>query len=85
VQAQRASSSSSARGAGDGNLAFQMTGAGPDASLTIYNPENHTLYVYSRVGAGNSQINCAYSFRITKPGAPLERENCPIGEFLPPQ
>jgi hypothetical protein len=62
-----------------------MTGAGPDASLTMYNPENRTLYVYPRIGAGNPQINCTYSFRVTKPGAPLERENCPVGEFLPPQ
>ena len=84
VLAQRSSSSSSARG-GDSALAFQMTGAGPDALLTLYNPDNHTLYMYPRIGSGNSYISCAYSFRVANPGAPIQRENCPVGEQAPPR
>jgi hypothetical protein len=58
VLAQRSSSSSSARG-GDSTLAFQVTGARPEASLTVYNPDNRSLYVYPRIGSGNAYISCA--------------------------
>jgi hypothetical protein len=82
VLAQRSSgsSSSSSRG-GDAVLAFQMTGTGPDALLTVYNPDNRTLYMYPRIGAGNSTVNCAYSFTVANPGAPMQRANCPVGEL----
>lgn len=70
-------SSDSARGA-DTNLAFQFGGAGIEGGLTIYNRDNHTLYVYPST-INNNHINCAYSIRVDKPGAPLERSNCPIG------
>ena len=77
-------SSSSARGMGsDANLAFQMVGAGQQASLTVYNPDNKTLYVYSHVGAGSSYINCEVSFTVANPGAPIERRNCPVGDYVP--
>ena len=61
-----------------GNLGFQFGGAGLEGSLTLYNPENKTLYVYP-AASGNAHINCAYSIRVEKPGAPLERQNCAIG------
>ena len=83
VLAQRSSSSSSSRG-GD-SLAFQVTGAGPEALLTIYNPDSHTLYMYPRIGMGNSYISCSYRFKVTNPGAPIQRENCPMGEQAPPR
>ena len=84
VLAQRSSSSSSSRDSGtDANLAFQMNGAGPQATLTVYNPANRTLYVYPRISQGNSHISCGYSFSIPSPGAPIDRTNCPAGEFLP--
>jgi hypothetical protein len=82
VLAQRSSSSSSSRG-GDAGLAFQVTGAGPDALLTVYNPDNRTLYMYPRIGSGNSHLSCAYSFTVAAPGAPIERANCPVGDQVP--
>ncbi|HEV2645581.1 MAG TPA: hypothetical protein VGU46_04365 [Acidobacteriaceae bacterium] len=81
VLAQRSSASSSARG-GDGNLAFQLVGNGPQQSLTVYNAESHTLYVYPHVMEGNAHISCAYSFTITRPGAAIDRQNCPVGELV---
>jgi hypothetical protein len=81
VLAQRSSSSSSARG-GDVGLAFQLVGNGPQQSLTVYNPDNHTLYVYPRVTEGNSHISCLYSFTVARPGAAIERQNCPVGSLL---
>ena len=76
VLAQRSGGSSS-------TLAFQMTGVGPDALLTVYNADSHTLYMYPRIGAGSSTVNCAYSFKVPSPGAPLQRENCPVGGLMP--
>ena len=82
VLAQRSSSSSSSsRGAEvDGTLAFQFVGSGAQQSLAVYNPANRTLYVYPRGGEGNSHISCEYSFTINRPGAPMDRQNCPVGE-----
>jgi len=68
---------------GSSPLAFQMTGTGPDALLTVYNPDSRTLFMYPRIGAGSSTVNCAYSFKVPSPGAPLQRENCPMGELTP--
>lgn len=84
VLAQRSTSARGAYVGGDANLAFQLVGAGSGASLALYNPANHRLYIYNRVGEGNSYISCGYSFTISNPGAPIERENCPIGDLLPP-
>jgi hypothetical protein len=67
----------------EGNLAFQLSGVAPETALTVYNPGNRTLYVYPRIGAGNSHISCGYSFSIPNPGAAIERSNCPMGELLP--
>jgi hypothetical protein len=86
VLAQHSNSSSSSHGsssASDSNLAFQMIGAGPDAALALYNPANRTLYVYNRIGAGNSLVSCSYSYTIANPGAAIKRDNCPIGELVP--
>ena len=65
-------------------LGFEYGGLGPDGQLTLYNNANHTLYVYPSVGrSGSSHITCLYSVRVEKAGAPLERENCPVGSFFP--
>jgi hypothetical protein len=82
VLAQRSSSSSSssARG-GDPGLAFQLVGDGREQSLTVYNPDNHTLYVYPHVTEGNSHISCEYSFTVERPGAAIDRQNCPVGSL----
>jgi hypothetical protein len=79
VLAQRSGSSSGA----DSGLAFQINGSGPDASLAVYNSANRTVYVYQRIGAGNSRISCDHSFRIANPGTAILRENCPAGELAP--
>ncbi len=78
VLAQHSGSSSSSR-SGEG-LEFQMSGTGPAAVLTVFNPGNRTLYVYQRIGEGNSHVSCSYGFTVSTPGAPIERENCAVGE-----
>ena len=66
----------------EGTLAFQFLGAGPQQSLAIYSPDNKTLYVYPQIGQGSSHINCEYSFTISRPGAPLDRQNCSVGGLM---
>jgi hypothetical protein len=82
VLAQRSSSSSSSSRGGDASLAFQLVGDGSHQSLTVYNPDNHTLYVYPRVTEGNSHISCEYSFTIATLGAAIDRQNCPVGNLM---
>jgi hypothetical protein len=67
-------------GGSTSNLAFQLVGNGPQQSLTVYSPEDHTLYVYPRVTEGNSHISCEYSFTISRLGGPIDRQNCPVGD-----
>jgi len=65
--------------ASDPGLSFQFGGgAGLNGALSLYNPANRTLYVYPSA-VNNDHINCAYSFYIERPGAPIERSNCPMG------
>ena|SRR5438105_4695999 len=79
VSAQHSSSSSSARSTGESGLSFQFQDGSPQQSLTIYNPTNRTLYVYPRIGTGNSHISCEYMLKVASPGAPIDRQNCQIG------
>jgi hypothetical protein len=76
------SSSSSSRGGEVGNLAFQLVGNGPQQSLTVYSPEDHTMYVYPQVTVGNSHISCVFSFTLGRLGGPIDRQNCPVGELV---
>ena len=76
VLAQRSGSSSS-------ELAFQLSGIGADTSLTVYNADRRTLYVYPRIAQGNSHINCEFSLTVANPGGPIERQNCAVGSQVP--
>jgi len=83
VLAQHNGSSESPHSGAEG-LGFEYGGLGPDGQLTLYNNANHTLYVYPSVGRSSSgHITCLYSVHVERPGAPLERENCPVGSFFP--
>ena len=77
VQAQRTG--------GDGGLAFQLSGIGPDTALTVWNGGNQTLYVYQGALIGHSNVNCSFSFHIERVGAPIQRQNCPIGSLFSPR
>ena len=67
----------------DSGLAFQLSGIGPETALTVWNASNRTLYVYQGAVAGSSNVNCSFSFQIERPGAPIQRHNCPIGSLFP--
>ena len=66
-----------------GSLSFQFENLGPQSALTLYNPADHTLTVYQGATAGDTHLNCSFQYRITRPGAPIERHNCQPGTLLP--
>ncbi len=68
---------------GDGGMAFQFTPGGDQSSLAVYDPEERTLYVYPRVGVGNSHIGCQYMFHLRRMGDSIDREICKPGSVLP--
>ena len=65
----------------EGGLAFQLSGLGPQTALTVWNPHNQNLYIYAGALMGNSQVNCTYSLHMEHAGAPIQRQNCPIGSI----
>jgi hypothetical protein len=65
------------------DLRFELSGFGPTTALSVYNPTDHTIYVYQNAIAGNSRVQCTYSFHLGRLGGPIDRQNCPIGSLLP--
>jgi hypothetical protein len=60
-------------------LAFQLSGIGPTSALTVYNPSDHTLYVYPAVTQGATRVSCSFMLHMSRPGAAIERQNCAPG------
>ena len=60
-------------------LPYQFAELGPGTPLTLYNPETQTIYIYNAATNGARQIPCTSLLHITRPGAPLQREDCPAG------
>ena len=83
VLAQGDGEHGSNRSSGSDGLAFQLSGVNPETALTIWNPSNHTLYIYQGAVMGNSNVNCSFSFHVDRAGAPIQRQNCPIGQLFP--
>lgn len=65
------------------NLTFQLQNLGAGTSLALYSPENQVIYVYPNATVGYSRINCAYEFRLAKPGETIQREQCKPPAFQP--
>jgi hypothetical protein len=78
VQAQSHGSSSSSPPPSE-SLAFQLSGIGPNTALTVYNSLERTLYVYPEVTQGTTHVNCSFMLHISRPGAPVDRQNCAPG------
>ena len=61
------------------DLRFEFHGLSRETALSIYSPNDQTIYVYQGATTGFSTLQCSYKFHVPKPGAPIERTNCPIG------
>ena len=68
--------------ASDATVVYQFESLKPESALTLYNPDERTLYVYQGATAGSSHLNCSYRYRIPRAGAPIDRENCSAGSLL---
>ena len=64
-----------------GDVFFQIKGIGPESSMMLYYPDKNAIYVYQGIIMGNSFLTCNYKFQLGKPGAPITRHVCPIGEM----
>ncbi len=64
---------------------FQFSTVAGEGTLTLYSPNDRSLYVYSGVLTGSSSKNCTYAIKLGRAGAPLERTNCQIGSLLAPR
>jgi hypothetical protein len=62
---------------------FQMDDINPASALLVYQPETRTVYVYQGSTTGSSNVQCSYKFQMTRPGAVLRREPCPVPELNP--
>jgi hypothetical protein len=49
----------------------------------VYQPETRTVYVYQGATLGNSNVQCAYKFQMTRPGEVIRRVPCPVAELNP--
>jgi hypothetical protein len=65
------------------NVLFQLQGLGNGTSLSLYYPDQRTIYVYANAMTGFSKLNCAYEFRLGDPGGPVQRQNCKVPAFQP--
>ncbi len=68
--------------AASSSLLYQFTEQGPGASLALYSDTEHAIYVYRGITAGSSHVNCAYRLTVSRPGAPIDRENCAPGSLF---
>lgn len=68
--------------AAEASTVYQFDTLTPGSSLTLYNTDERTLYVYQGATAGNSHLSCSFRYRIPRTGAPIDRENCAAGSLL---
>ncbi len=66
-----------------GDPFFQFSNVAGEGTLTLYNSNDRTLYVYSGVLTGSSNKNCTYAIKLERAGAPLQRANCQVGSLFP--
>ena len=62
---------------------FQFSNAAGEGTLSLYNPADNTIYVYSGVLGGSGQRYCTFALKLTRVGGAIERKNCPVGSALP--
>ena len=66
-----------------GDLFFQLPNLSNGTALALYYPDQQTIYVYQAAMVGFSTLNCAYQFRLSHPGGPVERQQCKPPGFRP--
>jgi hypothetical protein len=62
---------------------FQFESINPNSALSLYYPDQKTIYVYQPAAVGYSTLNCAFLFKLDQPGGPVQREPCKAPSFQP--
>ena len=65
------------------DVLFQLQGMNQGTALTLYYPDQKTIYVYPNVAVGFSTLNCAFAFKLDAPGGAIERQQCKAPRFQP--
>jgi|GEM_PF-1693546 len=65
------------------DLLFQLQGMNQGTALTVYYPDQKTIYVYPNATVGFSTLNCAFAFKLDTPGGAVQREQCKPPSFQP--
>ena len=78
----RSVSASSYESGGMG-VQFQLAGVNETSALLVYQPDTKTVYVYQGATLGNSNLQCSYMFRLTRPGEVIHRVPCAVPELNP--
>ena len=68
---------------GGAGVQFQLAGVNESSSLLVYQPETKTVYVYQGATVGNSNLQCSYMFRMTRPGEVIHRVPCAVPQLNP--
>ena len=66
-----------------GDLFFQLPNLNNGTALALYYPDQQTIYVYQSAMVGFSTLNCAYQFRLSRPGGVIQRQQCKAPAFQP--
>jgi hypothetical protein len=62
---------------------FQFESLNPNSALSLYYPEQQTIYVYQPAAVGYSTLNCAFLFKLGTPGGKIQRQPCKAPGFQP--
>ena len=65
------------------DVLFQFESLDPNSALSLYYPDQKTIYVYQPAAVGNSKLNCAFYFKLGEPGGRVERQPCKAPSFQP--
>lgn len=62
---------------------FQFESLNPNSALSLYYPDQQTIYIYQPAAVGYSKLNCAFMFKLGAPGGQVQRQQCKPPGFQP--
>ncbi|HEY4046324.1 MAG TPA: hypothetical protein VGM27_05585 [Acidobacteriaceae bacterium] len=65
------------------NVLFQFESLNPNSALSLYYPDQQTIYIYQNAAVGNSTLYCAFLFKLGDAGGPVHRKQCKVPGFQP--
>ena len=66
-----------------GDMRFQLQNLDNSTALSLYYPDQNTIYVYQGALMGYANLGCAYEFQLSTPGGVVQRKQCKVPAFQP--